>query len=228
MRSLSENVLKLTYNQPLSALRTYSASTRLLIERDRHEEALENLEAIESVTQRMANLTGDLKVFARKSDSRQEAVALISCLKPLIEQHKAPLQDATTSISFSHPNEEIYVSGNRARIEQVISNLIRNAVDATGDVNKGHIKIELKNLDDVAVIEVIDNGSGIDNNSLGHVFDPFYTTKPIGEGLGLGLAISHGIVEEMNGQLRARNRVEQTGAVFELRLPQVLDAAEVI
>lgn len=215
-------------NQPLSALRTYSASTRLLIERGRHDEALQNLEAIESVTQRMANLTGDLKVFARKSDSRQEPVALIGCLTPLIEQHKAPLQGATTSIIFIHPNHEIYINGNRARIEQVVSNLIRNAVDATQHVNKGRIQIELKNLEGVAIIKVIDNGSGIDNNSLGHVFDPFFTTKPIGQGLGLGLAISHGIVEEMNGQLRARNRDSKNGAIFELHLPQIIDAAEAI
>lgn len=215
-------------NQPLSALRTYSASTRLLIERERHDEALQNLEAIESVTQRMANLTGDLKVFARKSDSQQEPVALIACLTPLIDQHKAPLREATTSISFSHPTTEIFVNGNRARIEQVVSNLIKNAIDATEDVAKGRIVVDLKNLDNTAIIEVIDNGSGIDSNSLGHLFDPFYTTKPIGQGLGLGLAISHGIVEEMNGQLRARNRVNDSGAVFELWLPQVIEPAKAI
>jgi len=215
-------------NQPLSALRTYSASTRLLIERERHDEAIQNLEAIESVTQRMANLTGDLKVFARKSDSQQELVALVECLKPVIEQHKVSLQSETTSICFSYQDQEIYVKGNRARIEQVVSNLIRNAVDATQDVDKGRIEIELKKSDDTVIVQVIDNGSGMDSNNLGHVFDPFFTTKPVGQGLGLGLAISHGIVEEMNGQLRARNRDMETGAVFELRLPCVINATELI
>ena len=215
-------------NQPLSALRTYSASTRLLIERDRHNEALQNLEAIESVTQRMANLTGDLKVFARKSDSRQEPVALTACLKPLIALHKAPLEEVTTSITFSHPNQEIYVNGNRARIEQVVSNLIKNAVDATENMDKGRIQVALKNTEGAAVIEVADNGAGIENNSLGHLFDPFFTTKPIGQGLGLGLAISHGIVEEMNGQLRARNQNNESGAVFEIRLPQVSDTVQAL
>ncbi len=213
-------------NQPLSAIRTYSASTRLLIERDRHAEAIQNLEAIESVTQRMANLTGDLKVFARKSDSLQESVALVSCINSLIDHLVAPLVSSNIRLEYSPPDYEIYVQGNRARIEQVVSNLFRNAVDAIEKQLNGHVIIKLSAANSMATIQVLDNGTGIDASGINHVFEPFFTTKPIGEGLGLGLAIAHGIVEEMGGQLRARNRTNTEGAVFEVLLPQVTDSKD--
>lgn len=205
-------------NQPLSALKTYSASTRLLIERSRHDEALKNLTAMESVTDRMASLTGDLKVFARKSDTQQSVVALKQCLHSLVQHHNAPLIAPNVPIAWVAPEEEILVVGNQACIEQVVSNLIRNALDATKDQPEACVELELSGKDNRAVIRVSDNGVGLDDNRIHRVFDPFFTTKPMGEGLGLGLAIAHGIVEEMNGQLRAKNRTDIRGAVFEVTL----------
>lgn len=206
-------------NQPLSALKTYSASTRLLIERSRHDEALNNLIAMESVTDRMASLTGDLKVFARKSDTQQSVVALKQCVHSLVEHHNAPLIAPSVHITWVSPLEEVLVVGNQACIEQVVSNLIRNALDATQGQAHPNVDIALSSDGHNAVIRVSDNGIGLDEDRIHHVFDPFFTTKPIGEGLGLGLAIAHGIVEEMNGQLRAYNRNDVRGAVFQVTLP---------
>lgn len=206
-------------NQPLSALKTYSASTRLLIERSRHDEALNNLTAMESVTDRMASLTGDLKVFARKSDTQQSVVALKQCLHSLVQHHNAPLIAPRVPITWVAPTQEVLVVGNQACIEQVVSNLIRNALDATQGQAHPSVEIALSSDDHNAVIRVSDNGIGLDNDRIHRVFDPFFTTKPMGEGLGLGLAIAHGIVEEMNGQLRAYNRTDVRGAVFQVTLP---------
>jgi len=103
----------------------------------------------------------------------------------------------------------------RIRLEQVIINLLRNALDATKDIRDPQIDI-LLSAGETATLTVRDNGHGISN--LDNLFEPFYTTKKPGEGVGLGLAISSGIVTDLGGRLTARNG-EGGGAVFEMQLP---------
>jgi two-component system C4-dicarboxylate transport sensor histidine kinase DctB len=105
--------------------------------------------------------------------------------------------------------------GDRVRIEQVMVNLIRNAFDAVKNVPSPEIDIILAR-GETAVLTVRDNGDGIED--LNALFEPFYTTKQPGEGVGLGLAISSGIVSDLGGRLTARN-AEGGGAVFEMQLP---------
>ena len=109
--------------------------------------------------------------------------------------------------------------GDRVRIEQVMINLLRNAIDATGSVDAPEIDIILA-AGETATLTVRDNGVGIDD--LDKLFEPFYTTKTAGDGVGLGLAISSGIVNDLGGRLTARN-AEGGGAVFEVQLPILSD-----
>jgi two-component system, NtrC family, C4-dicarboxylate transport sensor histidine kinase DctB len=97
----------------------------------------------------------------------------------------------------------------------VIINLLRNALDATKDAENPQIDI-LLSAGETATLTVRDNGHGI--TDLDNLFEPFYTTKKPGEGVGLGLAISSGIVTDLGGRLTARNS-EGGGAVFEMQLP---------
>jgi len=98
------------------------------------------------------------------------------------------------------------VFGNAVRIEQVLSNLLRNAIDATADLgDAGTVSLSVAEDGDYAIIRVQDNGPGVLESEISRVFEPFFTTKPMGDGVGLGLSISYGIVEEMGGQLRVRN-----------------------
>ncbi len=105
--------------------------------------------------------------------------------------------------------------GDRVRVEQVMINLLRNAMDATEGVDEPTIDILLA-AGETAVLTVRDNGHGIDN--FDNLFEPFYTTKQPGDGVGLGLAISSGIVNDLGGRLTARN-ASGGGAVFEVQLP---------
>jgi two-component system C4-dicarboxylate transport sensor histidine kinase DctB len=107
------------------------------------------------------------------------------------------------------------VMADRLRLEQVMINLLRNALDATKDVKEPQIDLMLA-VGDMAILNVRDNGHGIAD--LVNLFEPFYTTKKAGEGIGLGLAISSGIVTDLGGRLTARNS-ETGGAVFEMQLP---------
>ena len=107
------------------------------------------------------------------------------------------------------------VMADRIRLEQVIINLLRNALDAIKDVSAPQVEILLA-AGETATLTVRDNGHGIAD--LDNLFEPFYTTKKPGEGVGLGLAISSGIVGDLGGRLTARNG-ENGGAVFEMQLP---------
>jgi two-component system, NtrC family, C4-dicarboxylate transport sensor histidine kinase DctB len=109
----------------------------------------------------------------------------------------------------------VMVMGDQLRLEQVIVNLLRNALDAMKNLDERELDIMLS-AGDVAKLAVRDNGHGIDN--LDQLFEPFYTTKKPGDGVGLGLAISSGIVTDLGGRLIARNG-SGGGAVFEIQMP---------
>ena len=115
-----------------------------------------------------------------------------------------------------------WVMGDRVRIEQVIINLLRNAMDATQNEAEARIDILLA-AGETAVLTVRDNGSGIAD--IDNLFEPFYTTKQPGDGVGLGLAISSGIVNDLGGRLTARNAANG-GAVFEMQLPILTEDAQ--
>lgn len=114
------------------------------------------------------------------------------------------------------------VMADRIRLEQVLINLLRNALDATKSIDTPEIRVLLSAGED-AVLTVRDNGAGIED--LDNLFEPFYTTKAPGDGVGLGLAISSSIVNDLGGRLTARNG-RDGGAVFEVRLP-LLDQVQV-
>ena len=110
----------------------------------------------------------------------------------------------------------IYIFIGPQMIEQVLTNLILNAVQATED--RGVITIKTKCSGEMCEIEVADTGSGISQEIQPHIFDPFFTTKRTGEGTGLGLSVSLGIVERHGGQLLVESE-EGAGTIFTIRLP---------
>jgi two-component system C4-dicarboxylate transport sensor histidine kinase DctB len=122
----------------------------------------------------------------------------------------------TVEITQSIPREPALVMADRLRLEQVIINLLRNALDAMKAETRRELDLILAEGEEV-VLTVRDSGQGIDD--LDALFEPFYTTKKPGDGVGLGLAISAGIVKDLGGRLMARNG-EEGGAVFEVRLPR--------
>jgi len=104
-----------------------------------------------------------------------------------------------------------------SEINQVIMNLLVNAAHAIGE-HRGKITIRTSVACETVSIEISDNGCGIEKESLSRIFDPFYTTKPVGKGTGLGLSLSYGIVQKHRGTLEAESEVGQ-GTTFRLALP---------
>jgi two-component system sensor histidine kinase HupT/HoxJ len=111
------------------------------------------------------------------------------------------------------------VMGSPGQMQQVIINLIQNAADATDHQTEPLLQISAREESDEIIVLFRDNGSGIATEASDKMFDPFYTTKPVGKGTGLGLSISYGIVERHGGMLSASNQ-PQGGAEFMLRLPR--------
>ena len=170
----------------------------------------------------MGAITRQLKGFARKGQESFSPVDLGDALASALSMMEPQLKSRRVKITRVLPEAPVHVMGDRMRIEQVLVNLLRNALDATKSVADPQVQIILA-AGETAVLTVRDNGDGIEDFDA--LFEPFYTTKSPGDGVGLGLAISSGIVTELGGRLTARNG-EDGGAVFEMQLP-VLDDAEV-
>ncbi len=202
-------------NQPLAAMRTYLAGARLLLNRNRPDEALSSFQRIDDLIGRMGTITRQLKSYARKGGDAFTEVNMNEALASALSMMEPQLKNRHVRITRAIPDLPVKVMGDRVRIEQVMINLLRNALDATQGVDDPEIDLILA-AGETATLTVRDNGHGIDD--LDALFEPFYTTKKPGEGVGLGLAISSGIVGDLGGRLTARN-AEGGGAVFEMQLP---------
>ncbi|WP_256829928.1 ATP-binding protein [Pseudomonas sp. Pse1] len=209
-------------NQPLTAQRMQLATLRLLLEHGRVDDAYKALKPVDDMLTRMAALTGHLKTFARKSPSGlREPLDLAAVVDQSLLLLQARLRDEQieTTVYLSRP---AWVRGDAIRLEQVLINLLRNALDAMHDKPLKRLQIRLEADQQLWRLEVSDSGGGISEQDLPNVFDPFFTTKPVGDGLGLGLAVSFAIVHELGGRLNAENRGD--GACFSVTLPIDLEA----
>ncbi|MEZ5731054.1 MAG: ATP-binding protein [Paracoccaceae bacterium] len=202
-------------NQPLAAMKTYLAGARLLLQRMRPEEALSSFQRIDDLIERMGAITRQLKSYARKGGDAFEPIDIRSCVSAALSMMEPTLKGRPVRITRTMPRSAVMVLADRIRLEQVIINLLRNALDATKAMEDQQIEI-LLSAGETAILAVRDNGPGIAD--LENLFEPFYTTKKPGEGVGLGLAISSGIVNDLGGRLTARN-APSGGAVFEVQLP---------
>ncbi|MFJ4372013.1 ATP-binding protein [Pseudomonas japonica] len=205
-------------NQPLTTQRMQLASLRLLLDHDRIDEARQALVPLEQMLTRMAALTGHLKTFARNSPSGlRERLDLATVVDHALQLLDARIraENVSTALYLARP---AWVRGDAIRLEQVLINLLRNALDAMADKSFRRLEIRIDAEEDGWRLSVLDSGGGIAAEHLGNVFDPFFTTKPVGEGLGLGLAISYGIIHEAGSRLQVDN--QPGGARFSFTLPR--------
>jgi len=202
-------------NQPLAAMKTYLAGAKLLLQRRRPDEALSSFQRIDDLIERMGAITRQLKSYARKGDEAFEPVDMRTCVSASLAMMEPQLKQMNIEITQTLPRDAVMVRVDRLRLEQVIVNLLRNALDAMQGQDGRELDLILS-MGDTATLTVRDNGQGIED--LDALFEPFYTTKRPGDGIGLGLAISSGIVADLGGRLTARNG-RAGGAVFEVVLP---------
>lgn len=204
-------------NQPLTAIRAFADNAVTFLARGQVAPASENLAHISAASGRMGAIIGQLKGFARKSHETVSAVDLAQSIHASAALLESEFHRNEVLLQMDVP-DPLTVIGDAVRIEQVLINLMRNAIDAVEGAATRQVSIRLQRQQDDAVITIRDSGAGIPEQVAQHLFEPFFTTKPSGKGLGLGLAISSSIVQAMNGQLSAHNP-SGGGAEFVVRLP---------
>lgn len=235
-------------SQPVAALRTYIAGLRLLLRQRREEEATETLGHIDRIVERMTGITRELKALARRNARAEAAAApvvdLAGAAAGAAEGMQPLMKRAGVSFGLEGGSTPLPVRAERHRIEQVLSNLLQNALDALGpppeNADKGsaahpsgapprRIELVVSREGRSILAEVADSGPGLKPGTAGKVFEPFFTTKPQGEGLGLGLAISAAIATDLGGRLDLmppRRYGPCRGARFRLTLPVANGAAK--
>jgi len=198
--------------QPLTALRALAQNGCLLLERERPLQARDNFKAILGLAERMGRITSQLKSAARKAPPEVRSLPILGAIDNA-RQILAPRISAEGVALVTEVPLGLAARCDNFRLEQVLVNLMANAMDAMRATETRRLTIAATASDDRAVVRVSDSGPGIPLEINEHLFEPFFTTKAPGEGLGLGLVISSQIVREFGGTLRA---VPSTsGAVFE-------------
>ena len=204
--------------QPLSAMRTYLASLSAHTPKETQDKTLDKLK---SLVERMISITQQLRYFARSGDKEIRRVNLLDTIEGALNSTQPAIQAGKVLLDIQQPNKPVNVMAGSVRMEQVLVNLIRNALDAmkenASDTPK-QLLIHLAEEGGNAVLTVEDSGSGLSEEAQKMLYEPFYSTKPSGIGMGLGLAISTNIVAELGGSLRAENRAEG-GARFVVTVP---------
>jgi PAS domain S-box-containing protein len=173
---------------------------------------------------RVSTIVRELRSFARADSETRRRVDLATVVQSAIKIVGNEVRHRARVITSFEPTRAVLA--NEARLEQVVVNLLLNAAQAMPEVTteKNEVRVTVReDADRHAVLEVHDSGAGIAPSIMPRIFDPFFSTKPVGVGTGLGLSICHGIVTSLGGQIRAYSEPGE-GATFRIVLPTV-DAA---
>ncbi|WP_028880593.1 sensor histidine kinase [Terasakiella pusilla] len=206
-------------NQPLTAIRSYADNARVFMERARYNDVQSNLEEISNLCARLGKISGQLKVFSRKTPSEKQPISLNKVVEETLKLIDSSSNLTGVTIHNQLGDYTIMVLGETIRLEQVLLNLLRNALDALSETEKPQIWISATMSRSRVTLTIRDNGPGCEEKDMARIFDPFFTTKEVGKGLGLGLSISSRIIQDFGGVLKAHNHPDG-GAVFSVELLQ--------
>lgn len=189
-------------SQPLSALDNTLAAANLHAKREGALKASASIGSGRELLKRMQRTIKHLKTFSSRTQSLpSDPVALAGSVTAAIEIVAPRAKEQGVAITFD-PDEVLpTVAVNAVRIEQVLINLLLNAIDATASLGHSSVSVAIAQSDDRALVEIRDSGPGIPDEIAEKITEPFFTTKKTGEGLGLGLSISRAILEDYGGTL---------------------------
>jgi len=181
------------------------------------EEFRRALQQIKTQGGRCKEITHKLLFFAKKTDSRVRDVQINEIIGEIVSASEQRTRDSNINIVMQLNPELPKVAGSPSEMQQVLLNLINNAIDAIGS-GGGSITISSRLEGENVTIDVADTGQGIPDGLTNRIFDPFFTTKPVGKGTGLGLSICYGIINKMGGDITVDSRVG-IGTTFHVHLP---------
>lgn len=202
-------------NQPLAALRTLSGNTVRFLERGALDTASTNLKTINELIDRMGRITASLRSFARRGDDQGQA-SLVKAVDAALQVLSARLDNLPLTLHRDFTDTQLQID--QTRLEQILVNLIGNALDAMQAQPAPELWLEGSSAEGKYRLQVRDNGHGIDPEARKHLFEPFFTTKPGEQGLGLGLTLSASLAAATGGNL-AVEHPPSGGTAFVLSLP---------
>jgi two-component system C4-dicarboxylate transport sensor histidine kinase DctB len=197
--------------QPITAMRNHLAAAEM----GGSERAIPSLAGL---VERMEGITRQLKFFANPGEDALKPVDLVQAMREALKLVAPNLDTHAVELVQDLPDGPVVVQGNALRIEQVMVNILRNAIDAMEDGDRRELTVRVGSAGGLAWFAVADRGHGLGQSSLLELQEPFVTSRESGQGMGLGLAISAGIVKEHHGVMTARNR-DGGGAVFRVEIP---------
>ncbi|MCP3727763.1 ATP-binding protein [Paraburkholderia sp. CNPSo 3272] len=212
--------------QPLSAAATNASACMQWLDRDTPnvEKALAGLRRVMCETERLSELFQRVRMLAKGTAPQMTPLEIGQVVDDVIALLQRDLLNHRIALTRKLSPDLPVVLGDRIQLAQVITNLLMNGIQAMDSIEDRprELSIESQCSDEAGVIVAVqDSGDGIDPGVIARIFEPFYTTKP--EGMGIGLAICRSIVRAHGGQLRAMNRAGH-GARFEISLPAVTAA----
>ncbi len=209
-------------NNPLATIDTLQTWIRDLaaggpISDEDRQEILDSTTKIAEQVERCKTITQGLLKFARRAETKAEAVDLNRLLEELatFSQTRAHIENTTVHTSLGCLEPIVAPPGH---LQQIFVNLLNNALDAVRGRPNGMVLVQSRSTDGTVQVEISDNGCGIPPGNLSRIFLPFFTTKPVGQGTGLGLAICYGLVQDIGGTIRVESR-EGMGTTFIVELP---------
>ncbi|PDT05971.1 two-component sensor histidine kinase [Rhizobium chutanense] len=203
-------------NQPVATIRAYADNARTFLDRGQTAPAGENLESIAALTERIGSITEELKTFARKGRGNAEPTGLKDVIEGAVMLLRSRFAGRMDTLDIDLPAAELQVMGNRIRLEQVLINLLQNALEAVAPkAEEGRVEIRTSTDAGMVTVTVADNGPGISPDIRKGLFTPFNTSKE--SGLGLGLVISKDIVGDYGGRMEVESDGSGTRFMVHLR-----------
>jgi PAS domain S-box-containing protein len=204
-------------NTPLTGISSYAQMLLADTPEEDHRHAI--LQKVERQTFRAARIVNSLLEYARSSEPGSAPVDMVELVDDACDLLEKQISDRDVTIEWRHrPAGPALARVNEGELHQVVTNLVLNAVDAVAGRKTRVISLEVRECDEWITITVSDTGTGIENEILDRIFQPFFTTKSDSGGTGLGLSLSHEIVRRYDGQLLAEN-LPQGGCRLTLRVP---------
>jgi two-component system NtrC family sensor kinase len=210
-------------NNPLAIIKESAGWMRQLFAKDelkdipRHDDFVKALDKVEKSVERASRITHQLLGFVGKSESSLSEVNLAELIEEAIQliSHEAQNRDIRVLRQMEPSANTIW--SDPYQLRQVLLNLLTNAMHAVN--SDGTITIAIEDVGDCRTITISDTGPGIPRENLDKIFEPFFSTKSPGQGTGLGLFVSRGIVEKLGGTIEVASKIGQ-GASFSIRLPK--------
>ncbi|UQR66637.1 ATP-binding protein [Bradyrhizobium sp. C-145] len=214
-------------NQPLAALQTAADNAILLVDRGSVADARGNLTRIGELVRRLGRLTSQLRVFAYKSSSPLDSVSVDQAVNESLKILAARVKEGDVRI-VTDIDADLSVLADHTRLEQLLCNIVANALDAVEGAERKSIVIRAAREEGRPAccrIAISNSGPAIASDVLRRMFEPFVTTKPAGKGLGLGLMLSNHIARSFGGELQGRNLPSGVEFVVILPLAEMTEAA---